>query len=59
MIGERVVIVADFSSGRGRVRYGDTEWAAETTDSSDPKAGETWTVSAVKGVVLEISSHAK
>lgn len=59
MIGERVVIVADFSSGRGRVRYGDTEWAAETTDGSDPKAGETWTVSAVKGVVLEISSHAK
>ena len=57
MIGERVVIVADFSSGRGRVRYGDTEWAAETTDGSDPKAGETWLVNAVKGVVLEISSR--
>ncbi|MAK65278.1 MAG: hypothetical protein CMF75_11150 [Maricaulis sp.] len=56
MIGERVVTVADFASGRGRVRYGDTEWAAESEDGSDPQAGQTWTVKAVKGVILVIAS---
>ena len=55
MIGQRVVTVADFQSGRGRVSFGDTEWAAETADGSDPGADETWTVLDVKGVILVIS----
>ncbi|WP_300545770.1 NfeD family protein [Maricaulis sp.] len=57
MVGQRVTVVADFSAGRGRVRYGDSEWAAETVDGSDPDAGETWTVTEVRGVVLIIASH--
>ncbi len=55
MIGERVTVVADFTSGRGRVRYGDTEWAAESEDGSDAASGQTCTVKAVKGVVLVIA----
>ena len=55
MIGERVTVVADFASGRGRVRYGDTEWAAESEDGSDIVAGQTCTVKAVKGVVLVVA----
>lgn len=54
MVGQRVVTVAVFQSGRGRVRFGDTEWAAETVDGSDPGGDETWTVEAVKGVILVI-----
>ena len=55
MIGERVTVVANFVSGRGRVRYGDTEWAAESEDGSDASSGQTCTVKAVKGVVLVIA----
>ncbi|MCR9266934.1 MAG: NfeD family protein [Alphaproteobacteria bacterium] len=55
MIGERVTVVADFASGRGRVRYGDTEWAAESEDGSDVASGQTCTVKAVKGVVLVVA----
>ncbi|WP_203294827.1 NfeD family protein [Maricaulis parjimensis] len=55
MVGERVVVVADFSSGRGRVRYGDTEWAAEMESGEDAKAGDTLIVRAVKGVILIIA----
>ena len=55
MIGERVTVVADFASGRGRVRYGDTDWAAESEDGSDIVGGQTCTVKAVKGVVLVVA----
>lgn len=59
MIGQRVVIVSEFQSGRGRVQFGDTEWSAETADGSNPPAGETWRVEDVKGVILTIASQAK
>jgi len=55
MIGQRVTVVADFSTGRGRVRYGDTEWAAETLDGSDLSAGANCVVAEVRGVVLMIA----
>lgn len=59
MIGQRVTVMADFSAGRGRVRYGDSEWAAETLDGSDPAAGTHLVVAEVRGVVLMIGSDVK
>ena len=56
MIGQKVTVVADFASGRGRVKYGDSEWAAETTDGTNPVAGSTLAVQAITGVVLNVSS---
>ncbi|WP_291844861.1 NfeD family protein [Maricaulis sp.] len=56
MIGQRVIVVAAFSAGRGRVKYGDSEWAAETADGSNPAPGSTLTVEAINGVVLRVSS---
>ena len=56
MVGQRVTVVSDFVSGRGRVKYGDSEWAAETPDGTDPVAGSTLVVSAVNGVVLTVGS---
>jgi len=55
MVGQHVVAVADFVSGRGRVKYGDTEWAAETADGSNPPAGATLHVEAVDGVILRLA----
>ena len=55
MVGQRVVAVSDFSAGRGRVKYGDTEWAAETADTSDPAAGTALSVLSVSGVILQVS----
>ena len=52
MIGQRVTVAADFQSGRGRLRFGDTEWAGEMEDASDPGEGEVLIVAEVKGVVL-------
>jgi len=56
MVGQRVSVVADFASGRGRVSYGDSEWAAETTDGTNPVVGSTLKVEAVNGVVLTVVS---
>ncbi|RKR00452.1 NfeD family protein [Maricaulis maris] len=56
MVGQRVIVVADFAAGRGRVKYGDSEWAAETSDGSDPASGATLTVEAINGVVLRVAS---
>lgn len=56
MIGQRATVASDFVSGRGRVKYGDSEWAAETLDGSDPAAGSIVTVSAVNGVMLTVAA---
>ena len=56
MIGQRVTVVADFTSGQGRVRYGDTEWSAETAEGDNPAAGESRIVAEVRGVVLVITA---
>ncbi len=58
MVGQRVIAVSDFSAARGRVRYGDTEWAAEMRDESDPVAGTSLRVVEVKGVVLLVELQA-
>jgi len=54
MVGERVTAVADFSAGRGRVHFGDTEWSAELVEGEDVRAGTTLRVESVKGVVLGV-----
>lgn len=59
LIGERVTVVAPFASGRGRVRYGDSEWSAETADGSDLGAGSVVRVVAVKGVTLTVETQAQ
>ncbi|WP_323762139.1 NfeD family protein [Maricaulis sp.] len=56
MVGQRVTVVADFASGRGRVSYGDSEWAAETLDGTNPVAGSILKVNAINGVVLTVVS---
>ncbi len=58
MVGQRVTVVGVFSAGQGRVRYGDTEWSAQTVDGSDPEAGAHWFVTEVRGVILMISPAA-
>jgi len=57
MIGQRVVAVSDFAAARGRVKFGDTEWAAEMIDASDPASGTTLYVHEVNGVILRVSDH--
>lgn len=52
MVGQRVTVAADFQSGRGRLAFGDTEWAGEMEDASDPGEGEVLVVVEVRGVVL-------
>ncbi|WP_417483243.1 NfeD family protein [Maricaulis sp.] len=59
MIGQRVRVVSDFVTGRGRVHFDDTEWAAETQDGSDPLAGSQVVVDGIRGVVLIVHSAGK
>ena len=58
MVGQAVRAASDFQAGRGRVRHGDTEWAAETADGSDPADGAGLTVIDIRGVVLIVEARA-
>lgn len=58
MVGQRVTVVAEFHSGRGRVSFGDTEWAAETEDGSNPATNDVLHVKEVRGVILIVDTHA-
>lgn len=53
MIGQRVKAVSDFDMGRGRVRVGDTEWAA-TMAAGDAKAGEELRILEVSGASVKV-----
>jgi inner membrane protein len=53
LLGATAVAVADFSGGAGRVRHGDTEWAASTA-GPDPAAGDILEVVAVNGATLDV-----
>lgn len=57
MVGQRVVVVSEFAAARGRVKFGDTEWAAEMIDASDPGAGTMLYVHEVNGVILRVSDQ--
>lgn len=54
MVGQRVKAVSDFDMGRGRVKVGDTEWAA-TMETGDAKSGQELRIVSVSGasVVVE------
>ena len=52
MLGQRVKVVSDFTTGRGRVRFDDGEWSAETIDGSDPVQGSHVIIDEVRGVTL-------
>lgn len=54
MVGQTVVVAANFASGRGRVSFGDTEWAAQTVDASNPQAGAVLRVVELAGVTLKV-----
>jgi len=56
LVGERVTIVGGFTEGRGRVRHGDTEWAARTEDGSDMAEGSMAVVAALDGTRLIIKT---
>lgn len=55
LIGSTVVAVTPFTTGSGRVRVGDSEWAAALVPDHGPvDAGATLTVVAVEGVTLRV-----
>ncbi len=53
MIGQKVRAIADFDMGRGRVKVGDTEWAAKLT-SGEAKAGEELRIIEVSGASVTV-----
>lgn len=53
-LGKRATVIAGFSDGRGRVRLGDTEWPAETTDGSNPDSGSSVIVDGTEGNGLKV-----
>ncbi len=52
MVGQRVKVVSDFTAGRGRVHFDDSEWSAQTVDGSDPVCDSEVIVDGVQGVIL-------
>lgn len=54
-IGQQAIAVEAFVSGAGRVRLGDTEWAAKTFDGTDPASGSVLVVTGVEGAVLHVT----
>jgi inner membrane protein len=53
-LGARVVAVADFAGGEGRVSLGDTQWQAQTLDGSSPHLGAGLKVVSVAGTTLHV-----
>jgi inner membrane protein len=56
LVGESVTVVDGFKEGRGRVRHGDTEWAAKTEDGGDLEAGASAVVAALDGTRLIVKA---
>jgi membrane protein implicated in regulation of membrane protease activity len=55
-LGQTAVSVAPFVGGEGRVRIGDTEWAAKTDDLSSPKEGAVVVVTGVEGAIMHVKA---
>jgi len=55
LVGRRARAVADFQTGEGRVKLGDTEWRARTDDSI--QANEELVVIAVEGSTLLVQAR--
>jgi len=58
MLGRRVTAIADFDNGHGRVTVGDTQWKA-STESDDPKIGDSLVITAVAGATLIVEPALK
>jgi membrane protein implicated in regulation of membrane protease activity len=56
MRGKLVIATSNFTAARGRVRFDDSEWAAEMVDGSDPESGTRLEVVDVVGVVLRVKA---
>ncbi len=54
-IGKRVMVEADFSSGRGKVRYGDSQWLAESASGENFLAGAEVEITRVDGSKLVVT----
>lgn len=52
MLGERGVVVSDFSAGQGRVKIGDTEWLAESTTGTNLLGGTAVIVEGSRSTVV-------
>jgi len=55
MAGRRVLAIGDFTSGEGRVKFGDTEWRARLYDGN-AKAGDELRVIGVEGATLNVET---
>ncbi|MEO0883193.1 MAG: NfeD family protein [Pseudomonadota bacterium] len=56
MIGSRGVVTQPFAAGAGRVKIGDTEWSAETSDGSNVDAGTAIVVEGTELTVLKVKA---
>lgn len=54
LIGRRGEVAADFSSGIGRVRIGDTEWSAEGVDGANFNAGDAIIVDGTESTTVKV-----
>jgi len=52
--GETAVVVETFSGGQGKVKLGDTQWLASTSNGSNPAAGTRVEVTESKGTELVV-----
>lgn len=50
--GNTAQVVVPFAGGRGKVRWGDTQWLARTADGSNPAAGSQVEIVESKGTEL-------
>ncbi len=55
-LGQTVVVETTFSNGQGRVKLGDSSWAARSTDGSDFAAGAKARITAVEGSSLVVET---
>ncbi|PHS28867.1 MAG: hypothetical protein COA85_02775 [Robiginitomaculum sp.] len=55
LVGQSAEIASDFTNGIGRVRLGDTQWQAVSTDGDNLKAGVKVVIKSVKGVTLTVA----
>ena len=53
-LGQRGVVADDFSGGLGRVKLGDTEWSAQSTDGANLASGSAVVVESTEGNMLKV-----
>jgi membrane protein implicated in regulation of membrane protease activity len=58
LLGEKVVAAADFAAGKGRVRLGDSVWAAVLTGGSEAAKGAVLEIVDVDGATLHVKPAA-